>query len=593
MSETYKTSARASSQASTLLTQMRGAVHCKPVQALLGPGLAFGLALGLALSINLGALADGEIPLKNVTVDANRQLVVQFTSGAGAPDTPKIVEVKEPQHQLFIEFSNVSLDDANIPAGDQLSRTLAARMPGVRRARLGLVPNAPIPTVRVILDLDPDLAIKPVLTSLQDGAAVISFGDDYVNAAGAPAQAQAPVENEGRPPIRTATAADPATDPAAAYEEYYRKFLQQKEMTKNQPPVGEWGPRKGTLAEAKAVKGVKIIGTPLDSPALASVKETAPETTAPRRKAVVKPIVKAAAPAATAVASQPEPSAEEVAAAAAPAVSPSEVASQNPEADVPTRAEAAARTQPDMVADEAAPAPVKAPAKPRARVAPPPAAPVEAPAEESAAAPGDPGSEDAVASTESPRKRAIRVYNEAHKSHLAGHVDQAMAQYKQAIKIDPELVEAHSDLGLAYNQQHNYGSALIEFRKALALNPRDAYTYNGLGAALKAQHDNMAAIKNWETAVKLDPRLAAAHYNLGTAYESENDLDRALASYEEAVKNDARFGEAYFRMGLILQQRHRLSDARTNFKKALKISADSDYAEEARTRIAHLDKVIK
>ncbi|MBU6450965.1 MAG: tetratricopeptide repeat protein [Cyanobacteria bacterium REEB67] len=593
MSETYKTSAQASPSASRVLKQLTGPAsrpaRFKPVRALLVPGLAVGLALGLAFSINLSALADGEIPLKNVTVDANRQLVVQFASGAGAPDSPKIVEVKEPQHQLFIEFSNVVLDDTNIPAGDKLSRMLAARMPGVRRARVGLVANATTPTVRVILDLDPDLVIKPTLTSLQDGAAVISFGDDYVNAAGTPAEAQTSVESEGRAPIRTAAAADPATDPTAAYEEYYRKFLQQKEMTKNQAPVGEWGPRKGTLAEAKSVKGVKIIGTPLDSPALAPVKEIASETVAPRRKAAVKPVVKAAAPAAVPASKQPEPSAEEIAAASAPAVSPGELASQNPDADLPAKAEATARTQPDMVADEAAPEPVKTPAKPRAKAA----APAELPIEESAAAPGDPGSEEAVASGESPRKRAIRVYNEAHKSHLAGHVDQAMAQYKQAIKIDPELVEAHSDLGLAYNQQHNYGSALIEFRKALALNPRDAYTYNGLGAALKAQHDNMAAIKNWETAVKLDPRLAAAHYNLGTAYESENDLDRALASYEEAVKNDARFGEAYFRMGLILQQRHRLSDARTNFRKALKISADSDYAEEARTRIAHIDKVVK
>ena len=621
--------------------------------------------LGLAFSFGLAAQADGEIALKNITADANHQIVVQFAAGAGSPATPKIVEVKEPNHQLFIEFANVVLDD-NAPAGDQLSKTLRAKMPGLRAARVGIVPNAETPTVRVILDLDPDLVIKPSLTNLQEGVVVVGFGDDYTagitggggireiavnqtplnqTPVGQPAdadEAPAAAANSAAP---AAAKADASTDPTAAYEEYYRKFLAQKQMNQTQPPVGEWGPRKGTMAEVKAAKGVRIIGTPLDSPDLSDVKPAAapaPATTyVAKRKAaaaaaVAAPVAEEAAEAEAEktaeapvrrVAAAPTGQAARAAAAAeaeavaAPAVSASELASQSQDAPEPSAAtkDESPAMQPDVVAE------VTPPVRPRAvskvkKVEP---ADEALSADESAASPADaaaaaagasgaaqrkdrqqdlpenevkvttPQEDEAKNESDSPRKRAIRLYNEAHKNHLGGHVDQAMAQYKQAIKIDPDLVEAHSDLGLAYNQQHNYGSALIEFRKALALNPLDAYTYNGLGAALRAQHDNVAAIKNWETAVRLDPRLAAAHYNLGTAYEAEGDLDRALVSYEDAVKNDGHFGEAFFRMGLILQQRHRLSDARINFRKALKISADSDYAEEARTRIARLDKVIK
>ena len=130
-------------------------------------GLALALSLGLAGS--LGAWADGELPLKNVSVDANKQLVVQFATGLGAPQEPKLMEMPAPNHQLLIDFSGASLDENTIPAGDQLTKVVASQMPGVKGARVGVIANAGSPTVRVALDLDSELVIHPSVTSLQDG----------------------------------------------------------------------------------------------------------------------------------------------------------------------------------------------------------------------------------------------------------------------------------------------------------------------------------------------------------------------------------------------------------------------------------------
>jgi tetratricopeptide (TPR) repeat protein len=194
-------------------------------------------------------------------------------------------------------------------------------------------------------------------------------------------------------------------------------------------------------------------------------------------------------------------------------------------------------------------------------------------------------------------KLARDSYNLAVKAHLSGKLSEAIAAYKNAIAANPELAEAHSNLGLIYNQQHKYELAVSEFQKALAVNPKDAITYNGIGAALRAQKDLPGAIKNWQTAVSLDPKLATAHYNLGVAYELQRDYDRSLTSYEEAIKCDYRLGEAYYRMGMILEKRHRTEDARAKFKAALKASENADYSADARQRLALLeskaDKVIK
>jgi tetratricopeptide (TPR) repeat protein len=187
-----------------------------------------------------------------------------------------------------------------------------------------------------------------------------------------------------------------------------------------------------------------------------------------------------------------------------------------------------------------------------------------------------------------PKIESVKRYNKAVQLHLSGKLTDAIAAYKEALEVNASLAEAHSNLGLIFNQQHNYAQALSEFRKALAVNPKDAITYNGIGAALRAEHDLQGAIKNWQTAVSLDPKLATAHYNLGTAYEIEKDYDRALASYRLSVKNDYRLGEAYYRMGLILERKHRADEAAEQFKESLKVSSDSEYSEDARQRLVFL-----
>ena len=110
---------------------------------------------------------------------------------------------------------------------------------------------------------------------------------------------------------------------------------------------------------------------------------------------------------------------------------------------------------------------------------------------------------------------------------------------------------------------------------------------------MRAEKDIPGAIKNWEAAVKLDSHLAVAHYNLGTAYEAQGELEKALVSYESAIRNDPRLGEAYYRIGLIMQKRHRVEEAREHYKKALKVSENSDYSEDAKLRLASLDKKVK
>jgi tetratricopeptide (TPR) repeat protein len=215
----------------------------------------------------------------------------------------------------------------------------------------------------------------------------------------------------------------------------------------------------------------------------------------------------------------------------------------------------------------------------------------------SAALPDTAKTKGAVSTAIAEKNAAIRAEAEKHfkaavKFHMAGDLPAAIAEYKATISINPNLAEPYCNLGLIYNQQHNFQAALDEFHKALAVNPKDAITYNGVGAALRAQKDLVGAIKNWQTAVKFDPKLATAHYNLGTAYEMEKEYDKALNAYKLAVTQDSHLGEAYYRMGLILQRKNDPAQALEEFSKSLKASTKAEYSADARQRIALLSKKV-
>jgi tetratricopeptide (TPR) repeat protein len=560
----------------------------------LTPALAFSLAMTVSLSGSLCPTAHAQTAetasLRKISVDANRFIVFEYSSG-GVKAAPQLFEMPSPDHRLIIDLPSTVVDTATMPSADDLSVEVNRVFPGIRKVRF-LTPVKDTPTVRVAFDLAIPAKIKAALRIL-DGAVSLGLNDEYTQ------------------PVTVAAAApEVASAPGAdAYSQYEKALEAQKP---EQPDdKGEWGPRKGSADELKGVvKGFKplISAAALQTPAIQTdLNATLPVGKKPQAADTVGGGGDVVGETAQARGPKPEVQLRDT----TPDVQITSAAAPSPGAN--SIAEAA-----EAIEKEASVEPPVQKNAPVQRTAPVAQAAAEQPENEVAmaqgetqaasnqnnveektetAAPEATAAADQAAPAETnegvnnPKIQARRFFNKAVKEHLSGQVAQAIADYKAALAIDAELGDAHSNLGLAYNQQHNYANALSEFRKALAINPSDAITYNGVGAALRAQKDVPGAIKNWETSVKLSPKLAVAHYNLGTAYESQGDLDRAMVSYENATRNDQRLGEAFYRMGLIMMKKHKAEEAKEQFKRALKISENSDYSADARLKLASIGKV--
>jgi protein O-GlcNAc transferase len=151
------------------------------------------------------------------------------------------------------------------------------------------------------------------------------------------------------------------------------------------------------------------------------------------------------------------------------------------------------------------------------------------------------------------------------------HLDAAIAAYRQAIAINPNLPEAHADLGNALISKGQLEEAIAACRQAIALKPEFAQAYNNLGVALESTRQFDEAIVVCRTAIALKPDFAEAHYNLGNALAGKGLLDEAIAAYRQALVVRPNYTEAYNNLGIVLKDNGQLEEAISAYHRAIEL----------------------
>jgi tetratricopeptide (TPR) repeat protein len=161
----------------------------------------------------------------------------------------------------------------------------------------------------------------------------------------------------------------------------------------------------------------------------------------------------------------------------------------------------------------------------------------------------------------------------AHNSAIA--LDEAVAQYRQAIALDPKNIIPRVSLANALLSQGKLDEAIVESQDAIALDPRNAAARVSLGNALELQLKPAAAILEYLDAIALDPRDAAAHTSLGNALQSQGKFDEAIAEYRKAIALDPRDAAAHTSLGNALQSQGKLDEAIAEYREAVQLMAAS------------------
>ena len=93
----------------------------------------------------------------------------------------------------------------------------------------------------------------------------------------------------------------------------------------------------------------------------------------------------------------------------------------------------------------------------------------------------------------------------------------SLAQYKQAVTLNPSLAEAHFNWGVALAKRGDLAGATTCFQEAARLNPNDPQAHLDLAVALAKQSRFQEAIPHFKDVLRLDPDNKVAQQYLRAA----------------------------------------------------------------------------
>ena len=156
-----------------------------------------------------------------------------------------------------------------------------------------------------------------------------------------------------------------------------------------------------------------------------------------------------------------------------------------------------------------------------------------------------------------------------------GRLNEAIAHFEEAIRLQPGYADAHYNLGVALDKVPGRAKDAIEqYEATLRLRPDEADAHNNLGNTLASVGREPEAIAQFQEALRLDPKHVEAHYNMGNALAALGRPQDAIAQFQEALRLRPGHIEAHFNLGNALNSVGRTPEAIVQYVEALLLRPD-------------------
>ncbi len=133
-------------------------------------------------------------------------------------------------------------------------------------------------------------------------------------------------------------------------------------------------------------------------------------------------------------------------------------------------------------------------------------------------------------------QRALELWREGLEHHSIRDLEGAVRLYTKSIEVCP-TAEAYTFRGWAYQGMGRLDDAIAECKRAIEVDPSYGNPYNDIGAYLMAKGELDEAVE-WLERAKSAPRYEPRHFphmNLGRLYAAKGMLARAIEEFEQAL----------------------------------------------------------
>ena len=150
-------------------------------------------------------------------------------------------------------------------------------------------------------------------------------------------------------------------------------------------------------------------------------------------------------------------------------------------------------------------------------------------------------------------------------------MEKALAECLEAVRIDPDLTEAHGRLSRIYDVTGRPDLAEQEAKAALKLDPRNALAWSATGLIYARAGRNQDAEEALRKAVDLAPDDWRQHDTLGNFLRVEGRFDDARKELEEAVRLTADNVLALADLARVAMRQSRYAEAQSIYEKTVAI----------------------
>lgn len=137
---------------------------------------------------------------------------------------------------------------------------------------------------------------------------------------------------------------------------------------------------------------------------------------------------------------------------------------------------------------------------------------------------------------------ARRLFQEAYQAQMEGDLARAAELYQESIVLHP-TAEAHTFLGWTFHFQGKIDEAIAECKRAIEVDPDFGNPYNDIGAYLieKGRFDEAISwLEHAKEARRYEPRHFP-YFNLGRVYLVKGMLQRARQEFQKALEIEPRY----------------------------------------------------
>jgi len=168
-----------------------------------------------------------------------------------------------------------------------------------------------------------------------------------------------------------------------------------------------------------------------------------------------------------------------------------------------------------------------------------------------------------------------------------GKNDEAVAEFRKALELDPKMNLARVRLASALIAQGQAAQAVAEARKATEADAKSAQAFAILGLAILAENkanwsDAIAQAQNGRFLNEKDPLVQVA---VGKVFEGGDNLDQATQAYKKALETDPGYTPA---RAALLSAQVRKGDTEAALVEAQKLAAEMPQSGEIQLELGRL-----